>query len=204
MGALNKLKIANNRGKNRPNPGRESHMKTINSSDWPLVILVDEHDNCLGTQEKLKVHRGSGQLHRAFSTFVIDENDRVLLQRRAKSKYHCPGLWANTCCSHPQPGKSLLECAEQRLQVEFGFSTSLHKIGTVQYNLPLDNDFTEQEFDHIFLGCYNGPVAPNPYEIDAYKWVHSSVLAQDLIDNAERYVPWLPKIFPIFFQHPRM
>ena len=178
-------------------------MKFNNSSDWPLVILVDEHDNYLGTQEKLRVHQGDGQLHRAFSIFVVDEMDRVLLQRRAKSKYHCPGLWANTCCSHPQPGMSLLECAKDRLQVEFGFSTSLHEIGTVQYNLPLDNDLTEREFDHIFLGWYNGKVAPNPYEIDDYKWVHSSALAQDISDNAEKYVPWLPKIFPTFFQHPR-
>ncbi len=178
-------------------------MKTINSSEWPLVILVDKHDNCLGTQEKLMVHQQGGQLHRAFSIFVVDEMDRVLLQRRAKMKYHCAGLWANTCCSHPQPGMSLLECAENRLEVEFGFSTVLQKIGTAQYDLPLDNDFSEREFDHIFLGRYDGPVTPNPYEIDDYKWVHSSVLAQDIYGNAEKYVPWLPKIFPTFFQHPR-
>lgn len=178
-------------------------MKFNNSSDWPLVILVDKHDNCLGTQEKLRVHQGHGQLHRAFSIFVVDEMDRVLLQRRAKSKYHCPGLWANTCCSHPQPGMSMLESARDRLQVEFGFSTSLHKTGTVQYNLLLDNGLTEREFDHIFLGWYNGSVVPNPREIDDYKWVHSSALAQDINDNAEKYVPWLPKIFPTFFQHLR-
>lgn len=176
-------------------------MKNHNSSDWPFAILVDEHDNCLGIQGKLRVHQDGGLLHRAFSIFVINNSGQILLQRRAKNKYHCPGLWANTCCSHPQPGMTLLGCARSRLQVEFGFTTSLQKIGSVQYHLSLDNDLTERELDHIFLGRYNGPVAPNPDEIGAYKWIEPTSLAQDIRDNPEHYVPWLAKIYPRLDDH---
>ncbi len=176
-------------------------MKSNNSSDWPFAILVDEHDNYLGIEGKLRVHQREGLLHRAFSIFVVDERDRILLQRRAKSKYHCPGLWANTCCSHPQPGMTLLECAQSRLQIEFGFSTSLQRIGRVQYHLALDNGLTERELDHIFIGRHSGPVAPNPYEIEEYKLVDPAVLAQDLANNPAHYAPWVEKIFPIFVGH---
>jgi len=173
-------------------------MQPVNASTQPRVILVDKNDRELGTQDKLTAHQDGGQLHRAFSIFIIDDRGRVLLQRRAQGKYHCPGLWANSCCSHPQPGKSLLECSQTRLREELGFSTFLLKIGTVRYRLPLSNGFTEWEFDHIFLGRYNGPAVPNPDEVEACAWVRIDDLAQGMVDHAAHYVPWLPEIFPVF------
>jgi isopentenyl-diphosphate delta-isomerase len=176
-------------------------MMVTNAGVSPRVILVDEHDNVLGYQEKLRAHLGAGQLHRAFSIFVLDDRDRLLLQRRASSKYHCPGLWANSCCSHPQPGIPLLRCARLRLQEELGFSTPLVKIGAVQYQLALNGGLTEREFDHIFLGRYAGWVYPNPDEVQDYKWVSIAELEQDLQEHVEKYTPWLPKILPVLRTH---
>jgi isopentenyl-diphosphate Delta-isomerase len=176
-------------------------MMCANSGTAPCVILVDEHDNSLGYQEKLRAHLGEGQLHRAFSIFVLDDRDRLLLQRRASGKYHCPGLWANSCCSHPQPGIPLLKGARLRLQEELGFSTPLEKIGAVRYRLPLARGLTEWEFDHLFLGRYAGRVQPDPAEVQDYKWVRIADLAQDILDHTENYAPWLPRILPILLAH---
>lgn len=174
------------------------------SGNSPQVILVDSYDNILGTQEKLRAHLGEGQLHRAFSIFILDGWGRVLLQRRATGKYHCPGLWSNSCCSHPQPGMSLLGCARRRLQEELGFCAPLRKIGAVRYRLPLSEGLTEWEFDHIYLGRYNGPVKPDPCEVQDYKWVRLIELEQDIQDHAENYTPWLIKILPVLIEHLRM
>lgn len=179
-------------------------MLSPDTGNAPCVILVDAFDNEIGIQEKLRAHQDGGQLHRAFSIFVVDERDRLLLQRRAKSKYHCPGLWANSCCSHPQPGRSLPACATQRLQEELGFSTPLQKIGAVRYRLPLGGGLTEWEFDHLFLGSYSGPVTPNPCEVEAYRWVRLAELAQQLRQRAQAYTPWLSQIFPLLLAHLRM
>ena len=90
------------------------------------IILVDAEDNEIGTGEKMAVHQ-TGQLHRAFSILVFNKNGELLLQQRAKDKYHCPGLWANTCCSHPRPSEDILVAAQRRLQEEMGFDCPLEE-----------------------------------------------------------------------------
>ena len=166
------------------------------SSKGLSVILVDENDRELGIEDKLAAHQGGGKLHRAFSIFILDDEDRILLQRRAKGKYHCPGLWSNSCCSHPQPGMSLLNSARQRLSVELGFTVPLVKLGTVQYRLPMENGLTEWELDHLWLGRYNGPVVPNPDEVENYKWIIFPELEVDRPKNADVFTPWFPEILP--------
>lgn len=178
-----------------------THPDSVNT---PRVILVDEHDRALGTQEKLLAHLGGGQLHRAFSIFILDSRGRTLLQRRASGKYHCPGLWSNSCCSHPRPGASLLASARRRLREELGFSAPLREIGSIQYRLRLGGGLTEWEFDHICFGRYQGPVHPNPAEVQEYRWVGVLELGQDVQDHPEHYTPWLPKILPILFEHLRI
>ena len=81
------------------------------------VILVDEHNVEIGTSEKLKAHQ-DGLLHRAFSIFIFNSKDELLIQQRAEGKYHSAGLWTNTCCSHPLPKMALVECGKQRLLEE--------------------------------------------------------------------------------------
>src|SRR6185437_4712327 len=91
------------------------------------VILVNERDEQTGTIEKIEAHQ-KALLHRAFSVFIFNGKGEMLLQKRASGKYHSPGLWANTCCSHPRPGEPVEVAARRRLKEEMGFETDLHKI----------------------------------------------------------------------------
>ena len=165
------------------------------------VILVDQEDKEIGVAEKMAAHKGGGQLHRAFSLFIMKSSGELLLQRRAKSKYHGGGQWANSCCGHPLPGANLEGSAKQRLDEELGFSTSVHHIGTVLYKVYFDNNMTEWELDHIFVGNYDGDIIPNPDEVDEWKWVDIDWLVKDLEERPSIYVPWLYEIFPTFLSH---
>ena len=131
------------------------------------VILVNEQDRQTGTMEKMEVHQ-KAILHRAFSVFIFNDKGEMLLQKRAVKKYHSGGLWTNTCCSHPQPGEDTLEAAGKRLQEEMGFNTTLNKAFTFIYKAELDNGLTEHEFDHVFIGNFNGEVQPDPEEVEDY------------------------------------
>jgi len=161
------------------------------------VILVDEKDNEIGRAEKISAHSGHGRLHRAFSVFILNDHREVLLQRRALSKYHSPGLWANSCCSHPRPGEDVECSARERLQEELGFTTAIKRIGTVLYEARLTQGLVEHELDHIFVGVYNGQVHPNPLEVSEYRWVEITTLATDLAAHPHSYAPWLGAILPV-------
>ena len=134
------------------------------------VILVDENDIAIGSMEKLEAHQ-KGILHRAFSVFIFNSNNELLLQRRALTKYHSSGLWTNTCCSHPQPNEDTLAAANRRLKEEMGMQTSLtHKTSFI-YKTNFDNGLTEHEFDHVFIGHTDTNPTINPEEVDSYKWI---------------------------------
>ena len=153
------------------------------------VILVDLDDRELGRCEKLKAHEQS-LLHRAFSVFLFRGN-AVLLQKRARIKYHCGGLWTNTCCSHPHMGESVLEAARRRLREELGINCpELQEVSSFVYRYPFSNGLTEYEFDHILVGEYDGTWSQNPDEVDDVRWVDLDELKSDLIQNAEQYTPW--------------
>ncbi len=153
------------------------------------VILVDEADNQIGTEEKLKAHR-EGKLHRAFSIFVFNSDGKLLLQQRALSKYHCPGLWANTCCSHPREGESADAAAHRSLVEEMGFDCPLKEAFSFTYKAKFDNGLTEHEFDHVLVGKFDGEPKPNPDEVAAVKRVGVDELRKDVRENPERYAYW--------------
>ncbi|MEX2707291.1 MAG: isopentenyl-diphosphate Delta-isomerase [Candidatus Freyrarchaeum guaymaensis] len=154
-----------------------------------MVILVDENDTEIGAEEKLKAHR-DGKLHRAFSIFIFNSEGEMLLQKRAKSKYHSGGLWSNACCSHPRPGESLEQAAHRRLQEEMGFDCDLQKAFHFVYKTKLDNDLTEYEFDHVFIGNYEGEIKVNPDEAEDFKWVKMDDVKEDVIKHPENYTEW--------------
>ncbi len=135
-----------------------------------LVVLVDENDKPVGTEEKLKAHQ-DGKLHRAFSVFIFNSQKQLLLQRRALSKYHSAGLWTNTCCSHPRPEESVLASAHRRLQEEMGFDCELKEIFNFKYKADFDNGLVEHEFDHVIIGYHDQNPISNPNEVDSYKWI---------------------------------
>lgn len=157
------------------------------------VILVDENDIEIGTAEKLTAHL-KPTLHRAFSIYLYNSKQQILLHRRAMCKYHSAGLWTNTCCSHPQPGEDLFECAARRLHDELGINylaNDLQEVFCFTYSHSFDNDMHEYEYDHVLLGLYNGTPKLNPEECMDYRWCTPDELLHDLRKNPHIYTPWL-------------
>ncbi|MDP2664294.1 MAG: isopentenyl-diphosphate Delta-isomerase [bacterium] len=152
------------------------------------IILVDEKDNQIGVGEKLKVHR-EGKLHRAFSVLIFNSKGETLLQKRAAGKYHCPGLWTNTCCSHPRASYDIREEAERRLKEEMGIDPHLKEIFSFIYKADL-GELTEHEFDHVFVGQFEGDPSPDPEEADGWKWISVEDLKEDVRESPEIYTPW--------------
>ncbi len=154
-----------------------------------LLIAVDVHDREAGVVDKMTAHR-EGILHRAFSIFVFDEVDRLLLQRRAAGKYHSGGLWSNTCCSHPRAGESLLDAAHRRLGEEMGFDCSLQPVFGFVYRAALDAGLVEHEYDHVLVGRFRGTPAPDAREVDEWKWEHVPAVQSQLAAGPEAFTAW--------------
>ncbi len=163
------------------------------------VVLVDREDKEIGIEEKIKAHE-EGKLHRAFSIFVFNLKNELLIQKIAKSKYHSGGLWANTCCGHPTPGEDILEVAHRRLQEEMGFDCDLKEIDTFIYKEKMPNGLYEHELDHIFIGYHNGEVEHDPKEVDEHKWMSLESLKEELEIRVEKYTAWFEPAFEIVIQ----
>ena len=158
------------------------------------VILVDKHDNEIGVAEKMQAHR-EGLMHRAFSVFLFNDAGELLLQQRAFHKYHSGGLWTNTCCSHPRPIEETLEAANRRLQEEMGIADcKLTKAFDFIYFAELNDDLKENEFDHVFIGRWNGIPIVNTEEVADYKWIAPSKLLADVAVNPKAYTYWFKEI----------
>ena len=161
------------------------------------VILVDENDQEIGKMEKQEAHE-KGLLHRAFSVFVFNEKNELLLQQRALTKYHSAGLWTNTCCSHPRVGETIEQAAHRRLMEEMGFDCELSTKSSFIYKASFENGLTEHEFDHILVGVFNGEINFNPTEVKNFKWITLDELASDLRQNNQNYTAWFKIIFENF------
>jgi isopentenyl-diphosphate delta-isomerase len=153
------------------------------------VVLVDQNDQEIGTKEKLKAHQ-EGKLHRAISILIFNSKNELLLQKRAANKYHAAGLWSNTCCSHPQPGETPQQTAKRRLKEEMGIECELKKIFDFIYKAVLKNGLIEHEYDHVFIGQFDGEPKLNPKEVEDCKWVLANSLKNDIDNNPEKYTPW--------------
>ena len=164
------------------------------------VILVDEKDMPVGTMEKMEAHV-KGALHRAISVFIFNSKGELLLQQRAIDKYHSPGLWTNTCCSHPAPGESILDAAERRLYEEMGIKCPLQHIFHFIYKASFDNGLTENELDHIFVGFTDELPAPNPAEAASWKYASPSDIIADLEKYPEIYTVWFRMLAQQVFTH---
>ena len=163
-----------------------------------MVILVDEYDNPLGLMEKIRAHE-KGVLHRAFSVFLINDSNQLLIQRRALNKYHSPGLWTNTCCSHPRDRESIMEAANRRLYEEMGIKAKLKPLLSFIYKAKFDNGLTEHEFDHVVFGKFDGEPNINHDEVSDWKWKDIDFLKSDLVNNPINYTAWFKIIFEEFY-----
>lgn len=163
------------------------------------VILVDQHDTPIGTMEKLEAHQ-KGILHRAFSILLFNSRGELLIQKRSAAKYHSGGLWTNTCCSHPLPNESMEEASRRKLQQEMGIDVPLEFAYKFIYTATLDKNLIEHEYDHVFIGHYNGTPTPNPEEVEDWKYVDLSTLRSDVLKNENHYTAW----FKLILNHPEI
>lgn len=164
------------------------------------VILVDEQDQPIGSEEKQAAHEKALR-HRAFSVFIFRPGTNqleVLLQQRNFEKYHCGGLWTNTCCSHPRLGEETKDAAQRRLQEEMGFTLPLTKAGVFEYRAEFNNGLTEHEIDHVFVAWMDSQIIqPNPDEVAEVRWQDVNDLEAQLSKTPQTFTPWLAKALKI-------
>ncbi len=163
------------------------------------VILVNENDEQIGTMPKLEAHK-KAVLHRAFSVFVFNDKEELLLQQRAASKYHSPLLWTNTCCSHQRVGESNIQAGKRRLFEEMGFVTELKEVFSFIYKAPFDNGLTEHELDHVMIGLYDENPEINFEEVQDFKWMTVKAVKSDMEKQPEVYTEWFKIIFKEYYQ----
>ena len=162
------------------------------------VILVNENDEQIGLMEKIEAHE-KALLHRAFSVFVYNDKNEVMIQQRALSKYHSPGLWTNTCCSHQREGETNVEAGKRRLMEEMGFQTDLKEVTSFIYKAPFDNGLSEHEYDYILVGHYNEKPKINPDEVASWKWMSLEDIKKDMNNHPEKYTAWFKIIFDKYY-----
>lgn len=161
--------------------------------NYNMINVVDGSGNRTSSIDKLAAHV-SGILHEAFSIFIFNSKGEILLQQRAKEKYHSGGLWSNTVCSHPGVGEDLNHAVQRRLVEEMGFSVKTHEVFHFIYRSDYENGLIEYEFDHVFVGHYDHQISPNKEEVIDYKWISLCDLRRDLGRNPSAYTSWLKKI----------
>lgn len=171
---------------------------TFESMREEELILVTPMDKPIGLIPKMEAHQ-KGLLHRAFSVFIINNSNQLMLQRRALHKYHSPGLWTNTCCSHQRDGENNIDAGIRRLKEEMGFETPLKYLFNFIYKVDLDNGLTEHELDHVMLGHYEQDPIINKEEVSEWKWMNIEETKADIARNPKNYTAWFFIIFKRFY-----
>jgi isopentenyl-diphosphate delta-isomerase len=163
-----------------------------------FVILVNKNDKKIGLMPKMEAHK-KGVLHRAFSVFIFNNKNELMIQKRNINKYHSPGLWTNTCCSHQKDGESNISAGKRRLLEEMGFCVELNEIGSFIYNVGVDNGLIEHELDYILVGKYNGNVKINFDEVDNWKWMSLDNIKDDIRTRSKNYTEWFKIIMDNYY-----
>lgn len=150
--------------------------------------------------DKIEAHQ-KALLHRAFSVFIFNGKNEMLLQQRAEAKYHSGGLWSNACCSHPLPGEDNLQAAQRRLKEELGFQASLHEAFSFTYKTAFENGLTEFEYDHVFIGQFDGTPDPDPEEVMGTKYLALESIRAELNTHPHHYSSWFRIAFPLLAEY---
>jgi len=175
-------------------------LSTTEKASMENVVLVNEQDEPIGLMEKMEAHE-KALLHRAFSVFVMNKEGEMLLQRRALSKYHSPGLWTNTACSHPRQNELPIEAAHRRLEEEMGFDCDIKKAFHFIYKAPFDNGLTEHELDHVFIGEWSGDPTPNAEEVGEWRYISLPDLEKEVAERPEDFTIWFRIALPRVLEH---
>ncbi|MCF6214450.1 MAG: isopentenyl-diphosphate Delta-isomerase [Flavobacteriaceae bacterium] len=164
------------------------------------VVLVDKKNKAIGLMPKMEAHK-KAVLHRAFSVFIFNDKGELLLQKRALHKYHSPGLWTNTCCSHQREGEPNIEAGKRRLEEEMGFVCNLKELFWFVYKAPFDNGLTEHELDHVMVGYYNKEPKINTDEVASFAWRTLADIKADIQQQPKKYTVWFKIIFKEYESH---
>lgn len=164
--------------------------KTV-SSPGESLILVDEQDNEIGYRSKGECHQGQGLLHRAFSVFLFNENDELLLQKRSAAKPLWPLFWSNSCCSHPRENESIEEAGQRRIHEELNLSCDLHFLYKFRYQASYQDIGSEHEFCYVYYGRISGEVIAHPEEIAEWRFISPEQLSHEISLHGEQFTPWL-------------
>jgi len=157
-----------------------------------ITIPAIAADGSLYPVEKLKAH-SDGLFHLAVSVFIFD-GDHLLIQKRASSKYHCGGMWANTCCTHPHWDEAMDACAHRRLSEELGFSVPVSRRRVVEYSADVGNGLHEHEKVTMYTGTADRAalkIAPDRLEVEETRWIERDQLHAEIAQNPEHFTPWL-------------
>lgn len=158
------------------------------------IVVVDENDNFIKLEEKMKVHE-LGILHRAFSLIMYNSKKEMLIHKRASSKYHSPATWSNACCSHPSLDGDIIKDIEKRLEEEMGMKAFDYKeLFKFIYRIDFENGLTENEVDRVFVAFSDEKPNPNPEEVEDYKYIKIKDLYEDIKKNPDNYTYWFKKI----------
>ncbi|QYJ67331.1 isopentenyl-diphosphate Delta-isomerase [Flavobacterium litorale] len=164
------------------------------------VILVNENDEQIGLMPKMEAHE-KALLHRAFSVFILNSKNEIMLQQRAAQKYHSPLLWTNTTCSHQREGETNLQAGNRRLMEEMGIQAELKELFSFIYKAPFDNGLTEHELDHVMIGYYDDAPNINKEEAESWKWMSIEAVKEDMKANPSIYTVWFKIIFDEFYHY---
>lgn len=164
------------------------------------VVLVNAKDEVLGLMNKLEAHQ-KGLLHRAFSVFLFDKEGKILLQKRANSKYHSPNQWTNACCSHPRDNETYQNAAIRRLQEELGISCRLEKKFDFIYKADVGGGLWEHELDTVFTGVFEGEFNLNPDEVSEIRYISWEDLEREIEEKPKTFTEWFKIILKEYKQH---
>ena len=157
------------------------------------LILVDGHDRVIGHASKLAAHRGQGQRHRAFSVFLFDDQQRLLIHRRSVHKPLWHGFWTNSCCSHPRRGEVLEDSVRRRLREELSCEVaSLERVCAFEYQAAFGDAGSEHEFCHIYLAglAPGSKVQGHELEIAELDWLSPPGVDAIMAEERNDLTPW--------------
>lgn len=155
------------------------------------IVIVDKDDNFVMEESREKCHKGDGILHRAFSAFIFNEKNELLLQKRSNLKPLWPLYWSNTCCSHPRKDESYEEAAKRRIKEEMGIKCMPKFLFKFQYSAKYNKEWSENEVCAVLISkCKDIKINIDPKEVDDFKFVNIEELKKDIQENPDKYTPW--------------
>jgi isopentenyl-diphosphate delta-isomerase len=154
------------------------------------LILVDKNDNVLGYKSKIDCHKGKGILHRAFSIFIFNDKNQLILQKRSNQKLLWPLYWSNSCCSHPRKGEDYDTAIHRRLKEELGIDTELKYLFKFQYQASFENKGSENELCSVYIGRSNDTISTNDNEIAEWNFIDIDEMEDEMKKHPEHFTPW--------------